>query len=85
MVAQFSSPEEAEDELLRNSEWGPESNDAMVKEVREFLSPIGGTMGDLIEQTPKDTISRVFLEDKIFETWHHGRTVLIGDACHKVN
>ncbi|KAK3819884.1 MAG: hypothetical protein J3Q66DRAFT_335742 [Benniella sp.] len=84
VVAQFSSPEEAEDELLRNSEWGPESSDAMIKEVREFLSPIGGTMGDLIDQTPRDTISRVFLEDKIFETWHYGRTVLIGDACHKL-
>lgn len=83
-VVQFSSPEDAEDELLRNSEWGPESNEAMIKEVRDFQVPIGGTLGDLIDATPKDAISRVFLEDKIFETWNHGRTVLIGDACHKV-
>ncbi|KAG9320405.1 hypothetical protein KVV02_005223 [Mortierella alpina] len=27
--------------------------------------------------------SSVFLEDKLFETWHSGRTVLIGDAAHK--
>lgn len=41
-------------------------------------------MGDLIDTTPKDIISRVYLEQKMFETWYHGRTVLLGDACHKM-
>lgn len=56
----------------------------MIAEVKDFLTPFGGTMGELISATPRDKISRVFLEDKLFETWHAGRTVLIGDACHKV-
>ncbi|KAF9993263.1 hypothetical protein BGZ80_001695 [Entomortierella chlamydospora] len=74
---------ESEDERFRNSEWGPESNEAMIKEIRDFRVPTG-TLGDLIDATPKDSISRVFLEDKLFETWNHGRVVLIGDACHKL-
>ncbi|KAG0366596.1 hypothetical protein BC939DRAFT_482450 [Gamsiella multidivaricata] len=84
VVVQLSSASQAEDERFRNSEWGPDSNEAMIKEVRGFLVPIGGTMGDLIDATPKETISRVYLEDKVFETWSHKRTVLIGDACHKL-
>lgn len=55
----------------------------MIEAVRNFKLPYG-TIGDLIDNTPKDKISRVYLEDKLFETWTHGRTVLIGDAAHKV-
>lgn len=55
----------------------------MIEKVKDFKSP-WGTLADLIDQTPRDKISRVFLEDKVFETWTHGRTVLIGDAAHKV-
>ncbi|KAF9082625.1 hypothetical protein BGX27_004443, partial [Mortierella sp. AM989] len=40
-------------------------------------------MGDLIADTPKDCISKAFLEEKVFQTWYHGRTVLVGDAVHK--
>ncbi|KAG0330710.1 hypothetical protein BG000_011556 [Podila horticola] len=25
------------------------------------------------------------LEEKVFDTWYGGRTVLLGDACHKLN
>ncbi|KAF9347901.1 hypothetical protein BGX26_000659 [Mortierella sp. AD094] len=82
VVKQLGSAE-SEDERFRNSEWGPDSNEAMIKEVRDFRVPTG-TLGDLIDATPKESISRVFLEDKLFETWNHGRTVLIGDACHKL-
>ncbi|KAF9377590.1 hypothetical protein BGX21_003156 [Mortierella sp. AD011] len=42
-------------------------------------------MGDLIDATPKEVICKVMLEEKLFETWTYGRTVLIGDACHKMN
>lgn len=38
------------------------------------------TIGDLIDVTPKEQINKVRLEEKIFETWHHGRIVLIGDG-----
>ncbi|KAG0204889.1 hypothetical protein BGX33_008243 [Mortierella sp. NVP41] len=84
VILQLVTVEEATEHKFRNSEWGPETSDPMIKEVRDFLIPFGGTLGDLIDATPRDTISRVFLEDKLFETWHQGRTVLIGDACHKL-
>ncbi|KAF9308742.1 hypothetical protein BG003_010676, partial [Podila horticola] len=72
------SPKAAEEESFRNSEWGPEANDAIIKDVYNFSTP-HGKLGEFIDQTPKDRISRVFLEDKLFETWNHRRTVLIGD------
>lgn len=57
----------------------------MCREVRHFKVPIGKegvtvTMGDLIDKTPKDMISKVMLEEKLFETWFGGRTVLLGDG-----
>ncbi|KAF9578771.1 hypothetical protein BGW38_005272 [Lunasporangiospora selenospora] len=68
---------------LKNAEWGAEANEAMIKEVYEFKTP-WGIIGKLIDATPRDRISKVYLEDKLFETWNGGRTVLIGDACHKM-
>ncbi|KAG0242751.1 hypothetical protein B0O80DRAFT_493938 [Mortierella sp. GBAus27b] len=84
VVVQLSTLEQSKNEKFCNSEWGPESNEPLIKEVESFRTPFGKTMGEIIAKTPKDRISRVFLEDKLFETWHHGRTVLIGDACHKL-
>jgi hypothetical protein len=52
----------------------------MVKEVNDFRTPIGATMGELIRATPRDRVSRIFLEEKLFNTWYHGRVVLIGDG-----
>ncbi|KAF9208688.1 hypothetical protein BGZ59_010488 [Podila verticillata] len=69
----------ADEESFRNSEWTPEANEAIIRDAANFKTP-HGTICCLIEQTPKELISRVFLEDKLFETWHHGRTVLIGDG-----
>ncbi|KAF8947928.1 hypothetical protein BGZ47_007324 [Haplosporangium gracile] len=69
-----------------NSEWSPGAAQAMCDETRRLPLPIEGgqwTLGDLIDRTPKDLISKVTLEEKVFETWHHGCTVLLGDACHK--
>ncbi|KAF9188238.1 hypothetical protein BGZ49_003962 [Haplosporangium sp. Z 27] len=73
------------DMQFRNSEWGPETNDATLTKYRDFPCPLGGTIGDLFDATPKHLISKVFLEEKLFKTWHHSRTVLIGDACHKLH
>ncbi|KAF9557714.1 hypothetical protein EC968_007508 [Mortierella alpina] len=70
--------------MFRNSEWGPESIESMVTQVSHHKVPFGGTLRDLIDATPKNLISKVFLEEKCFETWHYGRTVLLGDACHKM-
>ncbi|KAG0002878.1 hypothetical protein BGZ79_002130 [Entomortierella chlamydospora] len=64
---------------LRNSEWGSEANEALIKEVSDFKTPYG-TLGSLIDATPRSSIAVVFLEDKFFETWTHSRTVLIGDG-----
>ncbi|KAF9198676.1 hypothetical protein BGZ49_000423 [Haplosporangium sp. Z 27] len=82
---QMQVPESKAKELqFRNSEWGPESLEAMLKEFEDFPCPYGGKMKDLFDVTPKNLISKVFLEEKVFQTWYHGRSVLIGDACHKM-
>lgn len=56
----------------------------MCAEVRDFPIISGGdkitTVGDLIDLTPKDLISKVMLEEKVFETWHHKRIALMGDG-----
>ncbi|KAF9947496.1 hypothetical protein BGZ70_002645 [Mortierella alpina] len=74
---------------FRNSEWGPEAAEAMCKDVHAFPIPGGVngdlTMGVLIDNTPKHLISKVMLEEKVFDTWFADRTVLMGDACHKVH
>ncbi|KAF9941221.1 hypothetical protein BGZ65_004638 [Modicella reniformis] len=69
------------DSSFRNSEWGPEAAEAMCKEVRDFpVARNNMTVGDLIDATPRELISKVMLEEKIFETWHAGRTCLLGDG-----
>ncbi|KAG0375838.1 hypothetical protein BGX24_008597 [Mortierella sp. AD032] len=78
-----------EDESFKNAEWGPKAAGEMCDKVRDFPVVSGGTkqltIGDLIDWTPKEFISKVMLEEKIFQTWHSGRTVIIGDAVHKLN
>ncbi|KAF9352104.1 hypothetical protein BGX26_010015 [Mortierella sp. AD094] len=76
--------EEARAQQFRNSEWGPESNEAMLKDFEDMPCPFGGTLAEIFALTPKHLISKVFLEEKMFTTWYHGRTVLLGDACHKM-
>ncbi|KAG0201382.1 hypothetical protein BGX28_005783 [Mortierella sp. GBA30] len=79
------------DENFKFSEWGPEAAEELCNKVRKmdaslcerqgFTCPyIGGTIGDLIDNTPKEVISKVMLEDKMFETWHSDRVVLLGDG-----
>ncbi|KAG0354422.1 hypothetical protein BC939DRAFT_493329 [Gamsiella multidivaricata] len=73
----------AEDREFKNTEWGPEGNEAMIKEVYDFPTTYG-PLGQLIDATPRERISKVFLEEKMFETWFSDRVVLIGDAAHKM-
>ncbi|KAK3830313.1 MAG: hypothetical protein J3R72DRAFT_456226 [Linnemannia gamsii] len=72
-----------------NSEWGAYPAQTMCEETRDFPIELSDgktrTLGDLYDLTPKELISKVMLEEKVFETWHHGRAVLLGDACHKLN
>ncbi|KAG0285167.1 hypothetical protein BGZ96_010525 [Linnemannia gamsii] len=78
-----------ENDAFKNSEWGQEAAMAMCEEVKDFAITSGGenklTMGDLFAWTNKSQISKVMLEEKVFTTWHNCRTVLVGDACHKLN
>ncbi|KAF9308733.1 hypothetical protein BG003_010692 [Podila horticola] len=90
-VIQFLDKESSKrNDSFRNSEWGPEAAEALAREVRPFKVPGGKdgkvlTLGDYIDKTPKDLMSKVMLEEIVFDTWYGGRTVLLGDACHKMN
>lgn len=71
----------SKEELTQTSEWDADNNnDEMIKEVNDFRTPLGATMGELIHATSQDRFSRIFLEEKLFDTWYHGRVVLIGDG-----
>ncbi|KAG0007377.1 hypothetical protein BGZ80_004727 [Entomortierella chlamydospora] len=86
MLLQFLDQETSKtNSNFRSSEWGPEAADAMCNEVRDYSVARGMKMGDLIDATPKEVICKVMLEEKLFETWNYGRTVLLGDACHKMS
>jgi hypothetical protein len=66
-----------------NAEWGPNAAHAMIEKTRDFPISFGDgkrTLGDLYDQTPIELISKVMLEEKIFETWSSGRVVLLGDG-----
>ncbi|GJJ75048.1 hypothetical protein EMPS_07406 [Entomortierella parvispora] len=84
-----SSSKEHEHESSRNSDWGPEAAEAMAQAVRDLpilnAGKTGTSLGDLIDKTDKNLISKVVLEEKVYKTWYGGRTVLLGDACHKLN
>lgn len=68
-------------DFFRNSEWGPEAAEAMCKEVCDFpVARNNMTLGDLFDRTPKDLISKVMLEEKLFDTWFSDRVVLLGDG-----
>ncbi|KAF9154194.1 hypothetical protein BG015_001651 [Linnemannia schmuckeri] len=73
-----------ENDAFLNSEWGPEAATAMAAQVRDFPVVSGGdkklTLGDLIDWTPKEFMSKAMQEEKVFKTWYGCRTVLIGDA-----
>ncbi|KAG0371495.1 hypothetical protein BGX24_001586 [Mortierella sp. AD032] len=84
VMAQVKTESEANQLRLNNNEWGPEAAESMIKEVHEFPIKLGGVLGDIIDATPADVVSKVMLEEKLFDQWSHGRAVLIGDACHKM-
>ncbi|GJJ75046.1 hypothetical protein EMPS_07404 [Entomortierella parvispora] len=78
-----------EHDSFRNSDWGPEAASAMAQATRDFPilngGKLGKTMGHLFDKTGKDLMSKIVLEEKVYKTWYGGRTVLLGDACHKLN
>ncbi|KAF9424448.1 hypothetical protein BGZ76_003523, partial [Entomortierella beljakovae] len=64
---------------FRNSKCNSDASLVSLEKYRDFPCPIGGTMGDIFDATPSEFITKVYLQEKLFKTWHHGRTVLIGD------
>ncbi|KAI8350186.1 hypothetical protein B0O80DRAFT_489067 [Mortierella sp. GBAus27b] len=81
LVARLSASD-SKAQQFHNPEWEPESIEVVCKDFEDSPCPLGGTMGDIINDTPKLQISKVYLRERVFKTWYHGRTVLIGDACH---
>ncbi|KAG0373250.1 hypothetical protein BGX24_011948 [Mortierella sp. AD032] len=71
------------DEQFKSADWAPQHNEKMMDSIRHFKTPYG-SLGDLFDATPVERVSKVYFEDMLFETWNHGRTVLIGDAAHKL-
>ncbi|KAF9997916.1 hypothetical protein BGZ80_002204 [Entomortierella chlamydospora] len=83
ICGRMDKPEVHDEKDFLFTDWKPTAADELCEMVRHYKCPFGGTVGDLMDRTPKDRLSKVFLEDKYFSTWYHKRTVLMGDACHK--
>ncbi|KAF9433939.1 hypothetical protein BGZ76_008787 [Entomortierella beljakovae] len=86
---QIPASNRSSSDAFRNSEWGSEAIQTFDPVWRDFKVPVGPngqllTIGELMDATPKDQISKTVFEEKMFSTWHYCRTVLIGDACHKM-
>lgn len=64
-------------------QWRPEDVEETLKTVRDFDCPYGGQIGDLLDTTPVENMHMHMSEERFCETWSGGRTVLLGDACHK--
>jgi hypothetical protein len=74
---------ESRQEGSKSEEWGPFAAQAMCEETSKFPIPTGNgkmTLGDIYDLTPKEMISKVMLEEKVFDTWYSGRIVLLGDC-----
>ncbi|KAG0325548.1 hypothetical protein BGZ99_000532 [Dissophora globulifera] len=72
-------------ELPSDPAWGNLDERYTIEDsIREQESPYGGTLGDIIDATSKKMISMVVIDEKFYHTWHFGRTVLLGDSCHKI-
>ncbi|KAF9410196.1 hypothetical protein BGZ94_001724 [Podila epigama] len=74
--------------IFTKSDWGPEDAKELTDMVMDCRIPNGSgnkTLGDLIACTPKKTISKIMLQEKVYSTWYSGRAVLMGNACHKMN
>ncbi|KAF9536749.1 hypothetical protein EC957_009802, partial [Mortierella hygrophila] len=80
VIIQLGLSSTADDQAV-SSDWNNQDNKKLLDEIRHFKTPYG-TMGDLFDATDIEKVSKVYFEDKLFETWTHGRTVLIGDAAH---
>ncbi|KAF9178744.1 hypothetical protein BGZ49_005276, partial [Haplosporangium sp. Z 27] len=81
---QLDSATAAQIEATEASESGTDNTESIVQWFRDTPCPYGGTMGDLVDASAKELRAKEYIEEKLFSTWYHGRTVLIGDACHSM-
>ncbi|KAF9364099.1 hypothetical protein BGX34_002511 [Mortierella sp. NVP85] len=72
----------SQEESFENVEF--DHTEPVVKSFRSMPCPLGGLMGELVDTTSDDLRSQVYVESRLFDTWYHGRTVLLGDACHSL-
>ncbi|KAG0054938.1 hypothetical protein BGZ83_010063 [Gryganskiella cystojenkinii] len=70
-------------EASKVNSWRQEDMDEMLEAVKKYDCPYGGQVGELIESTPVENMYMNMSEERFCDTWYGGRTVLIGDACHK--
>lgn len=79
-MLQLDADPRKDDLLTNNAEWGPNANQAMIDEIYNFPLKNGGVLGYLIDSTDPELISKVYVKEKLFETWNHGRVALLGDG-----
>ncbi|KAF9384440.1 hypothetical protein BGX21_001294, partial [Mortierella sp. AD011] len=82
---QLQSQSFAQSDAFKSSDWGSESSGSIEEDWRAFRLPLGPdnsyiTIGDLINSTENNNVTKVMLEEKLYTTWHHGRVVLMGDG-----
>ncbi|KAF9382270.1 hypothetical protein CPC16_009453 [Podila verticillata] len=70
---------------FRTSEWGVREIFNILQQVEKFPIPNGGgdkTLRNLFDKTRLPHTTKVILEEKVFKTWYHRRTVLLGDDSY---
>ncbi|KAG0033290.1 hypothetical protein BGZ81_008875, partial [Podila clonocystis] len=72
-VSTMCTDSSKQNESFHNSEWGPEAAEALAREVRPFKVPGGKdgvvrTLGEYVDRTPSQNISKVMLEEIVFDT-----------------
>ncbi|KAF8923108.1 hypothetical protein BGZ58_003345 [Dissophora ornata] len=83
---QLQSKSFVQSDAFRSTDWGTASSSSIEDDWRAFKVPLGVdggyvTIGDLVDATPKENVTKVMLEEKLYTTWYHRRTVLLGDGA----
>lgn len=60
--------------------WRPEDIEEVLNAVKDYDCPYGGKIGNLLDTTPPEQMYMYMSEERCWETWFGGRTVLLGDG-----